>query len=126
MALDLGDGPAHQLHVLVLVGARVACLDALGEEQMHPLTTEPRRRPERRHKPPVPAVEARLLCELATGRLRRLLTLLERSRRQLHHQLPRRLTLLADERDVPLAVDRDHCDRARMLDDLPLVVAPAL
>ena len=40
--------------------------------------------------------------------------------------LPRRLPKLADECDPVLAVDGDDRHRARMLDDLPLVVAPAL
>src|SRR5207249_6335404 len=67
-----------------------------------------------------------LLLELAPSAVERRLILLERARRELEQLLPHRLPALADERQHSLPVDRDDRDRPGMLDDLTLVLAPAL
>src|SRR5207253_7096617 len=124
---DLADRPADNLHVLVLVEVLLpAALDALGDVQRHALPAEAGRRPERRHLVPLAAAQTRLLLELALRRRERLLALVDRACRHLDELLARRLAQLSHEDDVVVPVDGDDRDRARVFDDLALVVAPAL
>src|SRR5262245_9684946 len=96
------------------------------EEEVHQLATEPRRRPEPRAARPRPSAQAGLLLKLAPRGLEWLLALLTRAGRQLEQLLARRLAQLANEDDAILGVGRDDRHRAGVLDDLALVVAPAL
>ena len=102
-------------------------LDALGEVERHQLAAEAGDGPELRHLGPLAARQTGLLCELAPGSDEGLLTgPVERACRELDEVLPGRLAQLAHEGDLPLRVDGDDHDRAGMLDDLALVVAPLL
>src|SRR5207248_818115 len=87
---------------------------------------EARRGVEARELPPPPARQARFLRELAFRRLERRLALRERPGRQLEELLARRLPELPDERHGSVIIDCHNCDRAGMLHDLALVLAPAL
>src|SRR5262245_26496539 len=109
-----------------MVEALLALVQVGGEEEVHQLATEPRRRPERRAARPRPSAQAGLLGELALRGLERLLALVQRAGRQLEQLLPRRLAQLADEHDAILGIDGHDRHGAWVLDDLALVVAPAL
>src|SRR5581483_3597770 len=85
-----------------------------------------RRRPERRRLVPLAAAQAGLLLELAPRRRERFLAGIDRPGRQLEQPPPRRLAQLPHERHTPLPVDGHDRNRARMLHDIPLVLAPAL
>src|SRR5438270_5114706 len=93
---------------------------------MHPLPAEPRSRVEGRPLAPAATPQPCLFLELSPGALEGGLAILERHRRQLEQLFAHSLPSLADERQHPLQIDRDDRDRARMLDDLPLVLAPTL
>ena len=93
---------------------------------MHLLAAEAGRRVEDRPLAPAAARQARLFLELATGAVEWRLSVLERPRRQLEQLLPHRLPPLADERKHSLPVDRHDHNGTRMLDDLSLVLPPAL
>src|SRR5581483_3840068 len=123
---ELGDRPAHDLDVLVLLRLRLAGVDVLGEEQVHLLAAEARRRPEGRELRPRPAAQAALLAQLALRTRERLLPVLADARRQLEQRLARGLAELRDEPDLVLAVDGDDRDGLGVLDDLALVRAPLL
>src|SRR5579884_170247 len=123
---DLLDGPAFELELLVGGGRGLAALDSLDHEQVHPLPAEPRRRPERRQLAPIAAGQPTLLLQLAPRGRQWLLPRLGRSRRQFQQPPPRRLAQLPNERHVSLGVHRHDGDRAGMLHDLALVLAPTL
>src|SRR5204862_652606 len=124
--LDVRDGPADELDLLVGVGVRLASLDVLREVEMHLLAAEAGRRPERRQLAPAPTRQSALLAQLAPRRRRRLLALLPRPGGQLEQPPPGRLAQLPNEGDAAVAVDCHDRHRAGMLDDLALVLAPTL
>src|SRR5919204_250937 len=85
-----------------------------------------RRREERCCERPVAAGEPRLLFELALRGRERLFIGLARAGREFEQVPARGLTQLADERRVPVGLDGEDRDRAGMVDDLALVLPPAL
>src|SRR5207248_4294781 len=123
---QLADRHAHELDRLVRRRPRLPLLDALRDEEPHPLAAEAGRRVEGGELAPRAAPQARLLLELAPRGREGLLAFLERPRRKLQQLLARRLPQLAHERHPLLRVDGDDRHRARVLDDLALVLAPAL
>src|SRR5919198_5953172 len=105
MRRDLGDGPAHDVQLLVGFGGRVAAVEILRDEEMHALATEAGRRIERRRLAPAPTCEARLFLELPARTRERGLAGFQRSGRQLDELLQRGLATLAHEGDHPVTVD---------------------
>src|SRR3954453_14774584 len=89
---DVRDRNAQELDRLVLFRMPLAFLDAVGEEQVHQLSAEAGRRPERGDVPPLAATKTRLLRELALRRRKRLLAVVHRSGGKLQQLLPRRLS----------------------------------
>src|SRR5205085_6750820 len=105
----------------VAVRARLALLEAGREEEVQLLVGEPWRGEERCDLHPVAAIQPRLLGELALRRGERLLPLLDQPSRELEDVATGRDALLADERDVIVAVDGDDRDRGIVDDDIALV-----
>src|SRR5439155_13093294 len=126
MRCDLADRPVHELELFVVLGVRRARFETLGDEQVHALATEARGRVEHRRLTPGAARQAGLLLELAPGARERGLTVRQRARRQFDELPPRRFPTLAHQSEDALSIDCDDCDCPWMLDDLALVIAPAL
>jgi hypothetical protein len=103
-----------------------AGLDAFRDVHVHQLAAEARRRPELRERRPRAAAQSRLLAKLTPRALVGRLARVERSCWELEQLRARGLAQLPDEGHIVIPVDRHDRDGAGMLDDLPLVLAPAL
>src|SRR5919204_4603730 len=123
---DLPRIPADELELFVRLWVRIASFDTFGEEEMHPLAAKAGRRVEDRQLTPRAAGEPGFLGELTASAREWFFVRLERAGRQLDQRLAHSFPPLAHERDQTFPVNRDDRDGAWMLDDLPLVFAPAL
>src|SRR5262249_16732050 len=123
---DPGDRNPHDLDLLVALRFPLRLRNAFGEIDADELVAEARCREERGCEVPVATEKARLLLELSLGRRKRLLASLARAGGKVEQPLPRRLAELAHERYVPASLDGDDRNRARVADDLAVVVAPLL
>src|SRR5581483_6683777 len=108
------------------LGSGLAALDVLREEDVHVLAGEPWCRPEGAELAPLPPGQPAFLAQFTLRGREGLLPGLRCPGRDLEQASARRLPQLADERHLTVGVDGDDCDGARMLDDLALVLAPAL
>src|SRR5579872_2129162 len=123
---DVGDRDALERDLFVGLGLRLALVDVGRKEDVHLLAHEAGRSPQHRTAAPVAAAEAGFLLQLALRTRERGLTRFERTGWELEQLAPRRLAQLAPEHDALVAVDGHDRHRARVLDDLAVVLAPAL
>src|SRR5919204_803508 len=115
-----------ELDLLVVLLRPLGRLDVFGDVDPDELVAEARRREERCCERPVAAGEPRLLFELALRGRERLFIGLARAGGEFEQVPARGLTELADERHVPVGLEGEDRDRAGMVDDLALVLPPAL
>src|SRR3989441_278539 len=114
----VADRHAHQLELLAALWGRVAAFQPARDEEVDPLVAEARRRVDACGLEPLAAVQSRLLAQLAPGRTQRVLPAVDVPGGEFEQLRPGARPFLADERQLPVAVDRDDRHRGAVHDDL--------
>src|SRR5438128_5620617 len=109
---------AHELELLAALGTRLAAFQPARDEEVNLLIAVARRRVDARDLEPLAPVQSRLLAQLAPGRTQRLFPAVDVPGGELEQLPAGPRPLLAHERHLPLAVDRDDRDRGAVHDDL--------